>query len=678
MAFAGSSRAPGDATPPSEAANRFALLSDDLERKLARLAARAGTAQAAAVLQWLESLNDDDPASACLVIERLDHLLSHVDQAGLGRWLLTGVRLYQRDPERQRQYFRLDDPRSVQALHSEAGSGELAAYLPALALIMHGLWGVPLEIQGIQKRGLHGPRQRPILTTSHLLLPDDYTRLDGPELFGVHLAAVAHAVAHLRHSPRSQTTQGLKPMSVAVVSSLEDARAERLLVRDYPGVRTWFLDIAKQSTRAHALDFESLLGRMDRALIDPSYEDDNHWVNKARRLFDEAAADLSDYAEFRRIASILANDLGQMRVRFQPQDYVVAMPYRDDNSFLWDFGADKGSPPDELELHVRRQRLEIERPDMDGPHQPGTPDGARPEVELGRSTYPEWDHRMARARNDWCTVVDKLPERHRHGAVPRVAADDHLARPLTLTRSRRLSRARRLRRQWEGDDVDLDAAVEMLVDQRAGLSPDARLFMRPGTEEQRSSVLVLLDLSASTNDCVGGTMQSILDIEKRAALMLVRSAANGPDRLAIHGFSSNTRSEINYYRLLDFGAPLTARVETTIARMPGRWSTRLGAAIRHATTLLEGEHANRRVIVVITDGEPSDVDVFDADYLIEDARMASLDAARAAIQTCGVVLDSRADAYAQRIFGWNNYRVVDDPRRLPQHLAALFGRLSRS
>ena len=678
MTPTGSAGVTAGTSTPNAAANHFALLSDGLEDKLARLAARAGEAQASAVLQWLAALNDEDPASALAVIERLDHLLAHVDQAGLGRWLLTGARLYPRDLTRQRQYFRLDDPRAVQALHAEAGAGELAAHLPTLALLLHGLSGRPLEVQGIQNRSLHGPPQRPILTTSHLLLPDDYTQLDGQDIFRVHRAAVAHAVAHLRHSPRGQPTLALKPMSVAVISALEDARVERLLVRDYPGVRTWFLEFAEQAARPHSLDFESLIGRMDRALMDASYEDDNHWVNKARRLFEEAATDLSDYTGFRRIASILANDLGQMRVRFQPQHDVVAMPYRDDNSFLWDFGANKGIPPEELELHVRRQRLELGQPGVDGQHQPDSSGAAHVEVELGRSTYPEWDHRMSRARTDWCTVVDKLPNHRLPGASPGTATDDRMARPLSLLRSRRLSRTRRLRRQWEGDEVDLNAAVEMLVDQRAGLSPDPRLFVRPSTEDQRSSILVLLDLSESTNDCVGGTMQSILDIEKRAALMLARSVDDGHDRIAIHGFSSNTRSEINYYRLLDFGAPLTASAATTIARMPGRWSTRLGAAIRHATTLLKNEHVTHRAIVVITDGEPSDVDVFDADYLIEDARVASLDAARAAIRTYGVVLDSGAGHYAQRIFGWNNYLVVEDPLRLPQHLAALFGRLSRS
>jgi len=654
---------------PDDAVMQWARVLGD---KLERSARERGPEHAGEVLQWLESLNDVDPVAALAVTDRLDRLLSQLDASGLGRWILTGLRLHPGEPEHQRRYFRLEEPLSIEALHGEAGALDLAASIPSLALLLQGLSSTAMRVQPRHQTQLNGVALRPVLTPSHLLLPDDYTFLDGSDRYRLFQAAVAHAVAHLRYSPRSQPTTTLKPMSVAIVSAIEDARVERLIVGDYPGVRNWFVPSLERAIR-YELSFAALVSRMNFALMNPVYEDDNHWVNKARRLFEQQAGDLSDYAAFRRLASILANDLGQMRVRFHPQD-VVSAPYRDDNSFLWDHGEPK-TPQPEQDLHVQGRAFEFQPRRATESNE--APEGPQPEVEVGRASYPEWDHRMSRARPDWCTVIEKLPawQGRPAGAAPAPSSLQTLA---ALTRSRRLSRVRRLRRQWEGDDIDLNAAIEVMVDQRMDLSPDPRLFMRPGREERVSSLLVLLDLSESTNDCLAGSMQSILDIEKKAALLLAQSALHGQDRVAIHGFSSNTRAEVNYYRLLDAATPLDARAVGRVRSVSGRYSTRMGAALRHATAHMAHEPGDHRSILLVTDGAPSDVDVFEADYLIEDARVAVLDARRLGIQAYCVVLDPKADAYAHRIFGWRNYRIVDDPRLLPVHLSELYARLSAS
>jgi nitric oxide reductase NorD protein len=247
------------------------------------------------------------------------------------------------------------------------------------------------------------------------------------------------------------------------------------------------------------------------------------------------------------------------------------------------------------------------------------------ELELGRYSYPEWDRKQERLRPDWCTVIEKLPAWQ--GLSPmreQAAANNERLTPLALPRARHLDRTHRLRRQWEGDDVDLNAAIEVLVDRRLRLRPDPRLFMRPGKAPRATSVLVLLDLSESVNDAgQGGQARSLLDIEKQAALLLAASsnsnARQGADRLAIHGFSSNTRDEVYYYRLLEFGRPLEAPSRAMIGAVRGRYSTRMGAALRHATAHLRAEPAGQRAILLVTDGAPSDIDVHDPQYLIEDA-----------------------------------------------------------
>jgi hypothetical protein len=546
--------------------------------------------------------------------------------------------------------------------------------LPSLALLLNGFTGAAMRVQARRQTAPQEPPLRPVLTRTHLLLPDDVSGFDGSERHRLYRAAVAHAVAHLRHSQASLPSRTLKPMSVAVVSAIEDARVERLLVREYPGLRGWFMEFLLPAAKTPGLGFGALLSRMSLALLDPHYQDDNFWVNKARSLFEAQATDLSDYAAFRAIGSMLANDLGQMRVRFDPGQYTVPAPYRDDNSFLWDHGDQEGSRLDSLDLDVPNPPL------REASFDDGVPDdaGAQPldEVELGRASYPEWDHRLSLSRADWCTVIEKRPA-WRGRTPPGHVGPGAAALPLIhLAPSRKLSRKRRLRRQWEGDDIDLNAAIEVMVDQRLDLSPDPRLFMRPGSEERATSILVLLDLSESTHDCVGGTMQSIVDIEKEAALLLAQSVLRDGGRIAIHGFSSNTRAEVYYYRLLDFGAALDATTTGRILGAAARYSTRMGAALRHAAACMAGEPGDHRAIVVITDGAPSDVDVFEPGYLIADARAAVGEARRSGVQTHGVVLHPAADGYARAMFGWRNFQIVDDPRLLPRHLSRLHARLS--
>lgn len=656
------------------------MLAPQLTRFMALHGGDEGRAQAELAKHWLHLLHEEDPPSAIAVAKRLSHFLDRMSADALGRWILAGWRCHATDLSKQRAWFRLDDPRAIAALNGEAGAQPLQEALPSLELLINGLRETtrpathcasasPLLVQARQQTELNAPRLRPVLTPTHLLVPNDYTVLDGAgDRSRLYCAAVAHAVAHLRYSMPARAVRTLKPMGIAVVSAIEDARVEHLLLRDFPGVRGWFLDSLAAPPDPGDLSFAALLSRLDRVLIDATSMDDNYWVNKARRLFDEtmALAGLEDYDAFRAMASILANDLGQMRVRFSPQQYVVPAPYRDDNSYLWDYGEPKTPPDDNVELLTRGARAPI---DLTPRQNESTEQSAgAAEMELGRFSYPEWDRRIERLRPDWCTVIEKLPAWQGISAVQNSPGRSERLSPIALPHAMRFSRTRRLRRQSEGDDVDLNAAIDVMVQRRSQMQPEPRLFMRAGREQVLSSVLVLLDLSESTNDRVGSAAMSLLDIEKQAALWLAESVLQGADRLAVHGFSSNTRDEVYYYRLLEFGSALTAASRGMISEVQARYSTRMGAALRHATMLLQQEPHSQCSILLVTDGAPSDIDVHEPHYLTEDARAAVIEARNAGVQTHCVAVDAGDDSYVRRIFGWRNFSMVQDAPSLPVQL----------
>jgi nitric oxide reductase activation protein len=149
------------------------------------------------------------------------------------------------------------------------------------------------------------------------------------------------------------------------------------------------------------------------------------------------------------------------------------------------------------------------------------------------------------------------------------------------------------------------------------------------------------------------------------------------DQFAIHGFCSNGRHEVQYYRFKDFSWPFDAHVKARLAGMRGQLSTRMGGAIRHAAHLLRMRRSDKKLILLITDGEPHDIDVHDPKYLQLDTKKAVDEASRHGILTYCMSADPKADEYVSRIFGVRNYMVVDHINRLPEKLPGLYLRLTR-
>lgn len=524
----------------------------------------------------------------------------------------------------------------------------------ALSLVLQGLSGRSLPVQAFTRHGGDGAAPRPILTRTHLLLP-----------VGLHAssqrAAVAHAAAHLLYSPAAQPSSALKPLSQAVVAALEDARVELLLAQQLPGVRAWFLDELRASVQPHGLDFTAWISRLGLALLDEHYIDSSHWVDKGRTLFalTRAQYGLGHYEAFRRAASVLANDLGQMRVRFEPKQYAVPCAYRDDNSYLWDHDAARDAEGEPLTLQT---------PPPSNAQNDGSAEAAV--AAAIRHLYPEWNHRTAVLRQDWCTVIELAP--------PALLGSEAMlpAVRLPLPVHRRPGGGRRLRRQWEGEEIDLDAAIDVQVSQRLQQPPDPRMFQRATQPPQHMSLLLLLDLSQSTATPTASGSGTLLALEQQAALLLAQTARAAGDRIAIHGFCSDTRHRVQYEHLLDFDTPLDMQAVTRVRTAQARWSTRMGAAVRHATHLLAAEGTPQRALVVLTDGAPADIDVPDERYLVEDARAAVQAARHAGLQVYGLCVDASAAAYARRIFGAGRFRVLAHAAQLPYQLAHAYGRLT--
>lgn len=558
-----------------------------------------------------------------------------------------------------------------------------------LVLFLRALWGLELRVLPLSTL----PEQssnRPRYQHGTLYLPSA-SPPGVPGTFSNYLlAAAAHGAAHLCFGPDRLEVKRLTPLHVAVISLLEDARVERLASAEYPGLlRLWSpFHVARADGASTA---GALLARLARALHDRAHRDADAWVHNGRERFESAMLEPDSQASIRRLGNLLANDLGQMRVQFNAKDYVVEPAYRDDNSGLWRFeqnstdaaedGADsEGARRVERESHPRRSPEPQECPGAlrDSPI-PARAAEASAEAGVAKARYPEWDYVITRARPAFCTVYEaegplgdpaSLTADKEHAPARR-----RLARFAARLRAGRPNQQRRL---LDGDRLDWPRALAAMVARASAVQPDPRVYCRVRSRAEPPTVLLLLDLSESLNATAQGSSNSLLQVARTASELFLSSVARVVHEVAVFGFSSNGRHQVSCFYFKHFDEPCDARVEARLAGMRAHSSTRLGAALRHAGRALgaRGSHG-RKVLVLVSDGEPSDVDVHDPEYLLADARHAIVETRRQGVVSYCIGLDPKAKPSVHRIFGAGHYVLLDRPDRLPERLSELYQRLAQ-
>lgn len=642
-------------------------------------------------MSLMERSADLAPESMPMILEKMDDLLSKLNVSRLEAWILAGVRSAGSDPERRQSFFSFEDPEAVRWLDHEAGSVVLSDMDRELKAFMGALWGIRVPLREPPSNVPDNNRRRASFGPGMVRIPSSFPGFRGEQAKDLFRAAIAHIGAHMLYSGDPFPVAELKPLQIALISLIEDARVEQLAIRDYPGLRRLWLPFhIAQATGS--LTAPSLMARLSRALIDPDFKDVDGWITRARKMFYERKDEWENQLISRQIGGLIGNDLGQMRVQFNARTYVTQPPYRDDNLGLWDFGEQATPETMEAELLFDSVNIQEQEDDDESP-----PDREREEHEqiddddtnmmsvdfveqegIPVARYPEFDYVTGRSRPEWTTIVEYTP-------TPRPAhmIDDILeSQPYIVNRIRSLitsakvSRPQKVRRQPEGEFLDLNASIEAMISQRVGEEPDPQVYARSERRHRDLSIHVLLDVSESTKDKVVGSSASVLDLERQATALLAHAMGGLGDPFAIAAFNSNRREEVRYYRIKDFGAPYGAISKSFLAGLEGGYSTRIGAAMRHAAEDLKRQPTHRRLLLVVTDGEPSDIDVIDKNYLVEDARHVIHDLAMCGIDVFCVGLDSGGDNYLTRIFGRRNVVQIDRLERLPERLPMLYFRLT--
>ena len=291
--------------------------------------------------------------------------------------------------------------------------------------------------------------------------------------------------------------------------------------------------------------------------------------------------------------------------------------------------------------------------------------------EEGIYSYNEWDHRRRHYRKNWCVLresdvppgdlsfVEATRAKHR----PQIA---QLKRTFELLRTDE----RLLKRQPEGDGIDLDALIEAYADMRHGDELASLIFTKRQRAERDLAVMFMVDMSGSTKGWIN-------DAEREALVMLCEALEALGDRYAIYGFSGMTRKRCEIFRVKRFEEPYGALVQQRIAGIKPQDYTRMGAAIRHLTVGLNRVEARTKLLVTLSDGKPDDYsDSYRGEYGIEDTRQALLEAHRLGIKPFCITIDREARDYLPHMYGSVNWILVDDVARLPVKVADIYRRLT--
>ncbi|MGN6825964.1 nitric oxide reductase activation protein NorD [Paucibacter sp. M5-1] len=292
--------------------------------------------------------------------------------------------------------------------------------------------------------------------------------------------------------------------------------------------------------------------------------------------------------------------------------------------------------------------------------------------------YPEWDCRIEGYRHPGATVrVLMGPD----GAQRWV--DDTLAQHRSLLgvigqrfAALRPRRTRR-RRQPDGDDIDLEACVENLVNRRAGWPMAQALYCSEQRARRDMAILLLIDVSGSTDGWIA-KQRSVIDVEREALLLVCIALAAMGEPFAVQAFSGNGPKAVSLWDIKRFDEPYGPAVALRIAALAPDQYTRTGAALRHASATLMREGAAHRLLLLLSDGKPNDCDIYEGRYGIEDTRQAVAEAKLQGIAPFCLTVERQAASYLSTLFGAHHYALLATPGALPAVLLDWIQRLVKS
>jgi nitric oxide reductase NorD protein len=287
---------------------------------------------------------------------------------------------------------------------------------------------------------------------------------------------------------------------------------------------------------------------------------------------------------------------------------------------------------------------------------------------------PEWNYRKQCLQPDHCSLQMMLARDAEPCELPialRATAKRVRSQFQALTPQRA-----RLRAQTSGSDLDLDACVRFAAEKASGVpTTEPGLYIDSRNQLRDLSCLLLADLSLSTDAWVNNSSR-VIDVIRDSLMLFGEALSETGDRFALYGFSSVRRDNVRYHLLKGFDERYGSAIRGRLAALKPGFYTRMGAAIRHSAAILSKQKSARRLLLILTDGKPNDLDKYEGRYGIEDTRVAIQEARRLGLTPFCVTIDEEAGDYLPHLFGAGGYVMVRDAAMLPQVLPRLYVQLT--
>ncbi len=658
-------------------------------------------------LQLIHQLSAKSSRGLRPMLGIMDELLSKLTLSGLKRWALYGAQAYAKDLPGQVKYFSLQTEDAKAMLQKQRRGTLFIDNQRKLNFYLRALWGRDFFLRptAADHEGF-----KPYLEARIIHLPDAVDGIGDVTGHELYRAMVVHQGAHMMYTTEPLSAEQLSPAQMWFIAFMEDARVEYIAVQNFPGLKKLWGSIMRIKHEGKSLHPSvDLLERTALMLLDNNETSDDGEINALVEKFHTNIEANKESAQFSwhmglELFNILQarKDVPSLRILES-----LRIPYRDDNRLLWDF--DEFAWQDSVEYMAASQRqvrkyvsavemaneVDCELAGDDAQEIWICATEFMPYEDAGEATvsfnqmwgkepvsdpfhYQEWDYQVQLHRPDWATVYERRQPKGDPEVIDNILIEH---KPVTYRIKQIIDMlqpegVQRVRNMEDGDEIDINAAIDAMISIRMGEQPNPRITMRNVLNTRDLSVVVLLDLSESTNEKMNGSEKTVLELTREAA-SLVATAINGVgDPFAIHGFASDGRHDVQYYRFKDFAQPLDDEVKGRLAGMKGGLSTRMGAAMRHAGRHLLNTPERKKLLLIVTDGEPADIDERDPQHLRQDTKKAVEELASKGIMSYCLTLDPNADHYVKRIFGGNNYTIIDHVDRLPEKLPTLFASLT--
>lgn len=641
-------------------------------------------------LGWLDRLLEIDEELAAALLTGYGFLARRLSGPQLDRYLNLGLEAHARNPAAGIRYLEACVAGVETIIASLTTEARLSEERMGLERLLHALSGRRLPIDALSSLDsdeliLRGSTV--VAFASGLYLPDRVTVAETAEenqsWFRLQ-TIVAAACYRSRSFPVIHGTVGcdsleeLEPdrLLLNLLTIVESLRVIRRMRGEWPGAsRLLDAAIARESAESRPGPQKArLLGYLGGETPPQPIEDA---VSRAT-CFKESQSVVREIAGA--LPRNLAEELGS-----GPIEALAFLPdFRFSGAISVTSGNQRVIDPDSADAPPGDESTEPgEEPDPgDGSATWVAVDGEGDEEESSDSAgiayaYDEWCDRDNDYFRDFCLVREVVVEPRGEVPIPPIDSDElnrvrrvfEMIRPDTVHVEKRLE---------TGDEIDHERLVEYLIDRTVDPSPKIRFYHKPFINRRDLSVLILLDSSGSTAETVGpGGAATVLELEKRAALMLGEGLAALGDRFALCGFSGSGRRDCRFYRYKGFDDPWGAECAARLQAARAHQATRIGAALRHAGFLFGRETARTRLLLLITDGKPMDTEYDpESGYAQRDVRMACEENFREGIHTYCISTFENSRTDMETMFPHRRFVILDDLHQLPTLLPRLYLRLT--